>query len=466
MKNKKVLIVGFGKSGQAALRFCLSQGARPAVTDLRDEKTLDESMKAFKGYPVDWFLGAHEEKVFTSADWIVVSPGVPINLEPLKKAREKGIPIVSELELALSQKEPGTFGHLLAVTGTNGKTTTVSLIHHLLRTAGKKSVLAGNVGTPLLDCLGEIQQAEFLVLEISSYQLETTPSLKPDVAVWLNVTEDHLHWHEGFEAYLQAKMKLIRQTAPNGLVIYNQEDPIVAQCVEQIPSPRLPFSSKRRLKLGGWVEEGTLCFKTEFKGEEFRLGLANIALKGIPAWENMLASVLALSPYIKDKAVLQKGLETFVPLPHRLQKVSERKGITYVNDSKATNVGAVVKALSGMSSKVLWIAGGRDKGGSYEPLKESVKKKVRRAYFLGEARLKMAETFKGVTEVMLVNDLEEAVEKASQEAMSGETVLFSPACSSFDMFRDYEERGEKFMELVRKLREKREKIKTITKSLK
>lgn len=452
LKNKKVLIVGFGKSGQAALRYLLSQGTRPAVTDLRSAKTLAEPMKSFLGFPVDWFLGSHEEAVFTSADLIVVSPGVPLNLEPLKKARQKGIPVVSEMELAFSHfLLPTSYFHVIAVTGTNGKTTTVSLIHHFLKTAGKKSVLAGNVGTPLLDCLEAIKDAEFLVLEISSYQLETTPSLKPAVAVWLNVTEDHLHWHEGFEGYVNAKTKLIRQTAPKGLVIYNAEDPIVAQCVEQIPSPRLAFSSKRQVKLGGWVEEGSLLLKTGLKREILRFDLAHVALKGITGWENMLAALLALSPYIKDEKILQKGLESFMPLPHRLQKVREVGGVSYINDSKATNVGAAVKGLAGVGGRVLWIAGGRDKGGSYAPLKEWIKKKVRKAYLLGEAKNKMAEEFGALTEIIMVKDLEEAVLLATKEAKSGETILFSPACSSFDMFKDYEERGEKFMEYVRGL---------------
>ncbi|MDO8526805.1 MAG: UDP-N-acetylmuramoyl-L-alanine--D-glutamate ligase [Deltaproteobacteria bacterium] len=447
--NKKVLIVGFGKSGQAVLRYCIQHGARPAVTDVRGEEAFSSSLVAFSGYPVDWFFGKPNPDIFTSADLIVVSPGVPPTLPELVAARKAGVPIVGEIELALGGMEQKP--KIIAVTGTNGKTTTVSLIHHLLQSAGKKSVLAGNVGTPLIDCLEELKTAEFLVLEISSYQIETSPSLKPDVAIWLNVTEDHLDWHEDFSAYVSAKAKLIRQTAPNGLVIYNVEDSVVALSVEQIPSSRLPFSVKRQLKMGGWVEEGGLCLKTGLNSKAIRFELARATLKGIHNWENMLSALLALSPYIKEEAILQKGLENFVPLPHRMQVVREIAGVKFINDSKGTNVGATLKALATTPFPIVWIAGGKDKGGSYEPLKELVKKRVKKAFLLGEAKEKMAESLKGCTEIVMTKDLQEAVVLSLKTAKAGESVLFSPACSSFDMFKDYADRGNRFMELVKSL---------------
>lgn len=448
--NKKVLIVGFGKSGQAALRYCLSKGARPAVTDLRDAAQLEESCKLFKGEPVDWYLGSHDETVFTSADLIVVSPGVPWKGQFLEAARKKRIPIVGEMELAL--QEAGLQAKVIAVTGTNGKTTTVSLIHHLLKTAGKKSLLAGNVGKPLLDCLEELKQTEFLVLEISSYQMQATLSLKPDVAVWLNITEDHLDWHTDFNDYISAKAKLIRQTAPNGLAVYNGEDSVVTQTVEQIPSPRLMFSTKRQLKMGAWVEEGGLNVRAKFGGNVSRFELTQVPLKGIHNWENMMAALLALSPYINNVEVLQKGLESFTPLPHRMQLVREVKGVAYINDSKGTNVGAAVKAIASTKPPILLIAGGKDKGGSYEPLRELLKKKSKRIFLFGESKEKMAKALEGSGAIMVVNDLQEAVVQAASQAVSGDTVLFSPACSSFDMFKDYADRGNQFVAAVMSLR--------------
>ncbi|MBI5300270.1 MAG: UDP-N-acetylmuramoyl-L-alanine--D-glutamate ligase [Deltaproteobacteria bacterium] len=452
--NKKVLIVGFGKSGQAALRYCLLKGARPAVADLRDKTQLEKSIEPFKGSPVDWYLGLHDENVFTAADLIVVSPGIPWRDKALEAARKKGIPVLGEMELALQDHGLWTMDYgpkTIAVTGTNGKTTTVSLIHHLLTTAGRKSLLAGNVGKPLLDCLEEAKQSEFLVLEISSYQMEAIPSLKPDVAVWLNITEDHLDWHTDFNDYVMAKSKLIQQTAPNGLVIYNGEDDVVSQSVEQIPSSRLMFSTKRQLKLGGWMEEGGLNLKTKFSGDIFRFALDKVSLKGIHNWENMLATLLSLSPYVNDNKLLQKGLESFTPLPHRMQLVREFKGVTYINDSKGTNVGAALKAIASTKPPIVWIAGGKDKGGSYAPLRDLLEKKSKKNFLFGEAKQKMAKELKGCGEIVIVNDLKEAVGEAAKIAISGDTVLFSPACSSFDMFKDYADRGNKFAELVASL---------------
>lgn len=453
LKGKKILIVGFGKSGQAALRFVLAHGARPAVTDTQTENQLKPVMKDFQGFPVDWYLGGHPADVFASADFIVVSPGVKWDLPPLQSARAKGIPVVSELELAFQElRRLSAQPILMAVTGTNGKTTTASLIHHLLKTAEKKSVLAGNIGKTLLSCLDEIRQSEFLVLEVSSYQLEATPSLKPAVAVWLNITEDHLDWHENFSAYVSAKAKLLRQAGPNALAIYNADDTVVAQTVEQIPSNRLPFSTQRQLRLGGWVDEGKLSLQTQVSQPPLFFDLSRVALKGIHNWENMLAALLSVSPYIKEREVLQKGLESFTPLPHRMQVVGQRGGATYINDSKGTNVGAALKALAAAKAPIIWIAGGRDKGGDYAPLKPWVKKKCRAVFLLGESKEKMANALEGCGEMKIASDLKEAVAMASECAKAGDTVLFSPACSSFDMFKDYAERGEIFMKYVRDLK--------------
>lgn len=446
LKNKKVLIVGFGKSGEASLRFILSKGARPAVTDMHSAEHIQRVLHHFNGEPIEWFLGSHPRDVFLNAELIVVSPGVPWNLQALQEARAKKIPVINEIELAILNFNP--LPKIIAVTGTNGKTTTVSLIHHLFQTAGKKSVLAGNIGQPMLSCQDKIQSAEFLVLEISSYQLVSVPSLKPDIAVWLNITEDHLDWHENFESYLHAKSRLVRQTDLKGGVVYNADDPVVSQAVEQIPSQRRMFSAQRRVKLGGWVEEGKLMVKNSLTEPLLDFDLSKIPLKGIHNWENMLAALLAVAPYIKDAKILQRGLESFTPLPHRMQIVRELGGVTYINDSKGTNVGAAVKALAAVRGPILWIAGGRDKGGDYAPLCAWVKKKCRAVFLLGEAKEKMALALEGCGPMTPVRHLKEAVLKAHAAAKVGDTVLLSPACSSFDMFKDYAERGNAFMKLV------------------
>src|SRR3989338_6272621 len=348
-EKKKMLVIGFGKSGKAAARFGLKQKMAVCVTDLRSEKELKEEMRPFEKSPIDWHLGGHPDSIFQNVDLIVASPGVPPALPGIQKARKAGVPVISEMDLALQQIQVPT----IAVTGTNGKTTTVHLIHHLLQTAGKKSVLAGNVGTPLLDCFDDLQSAEALVLEVSSYQLETTPHLKSKVAVWLNVTDDHLDWHECFEAYVEAKTKLFRSAGTQGTLIYNEDDAVVSQVVHQFPVARLGFSTRRKLLLGAWVEEGRLCFRMSPR-EEFSLSLNQVLLKGIQNWENMMAAVLAVRSFGISKETLQEGLNTFRGLPHRMELVRIWNGIHFVNDSKATNVGAVVKALEGLSGPVIW----------------------------------------------------------------------------------------------------------------
>ncbi len=439
-----MLVVGFGKSGKAAVRYGLQQKMQVVVTDLRKKEDLQSAIFPFAKDPIIWHLGGHPKEIFEKADLIVASPGVPLHFEGLQMAKAKGVPVVSELELALQQSSLP----LVGVTGTNGKTTTVSLIHHLLQTAGKKSLLAGNVGTPLLDCLEQFKNVDTLVLELSSFQLEMTPSLKPKVAVWLNVTEDHVDWHQNFEAYVAAKAKLVRAVGSDGLVVYNDDDTIVAQVVSQFPVPRLGYSVQRKLPLGAWVEGDRLFFKLRATQDPFFLSIAKSPLKGIQNWENMMAAVLAVSPFQISQLDLQKGLDSFQGLPHRMQWVRDWKGIHFVNDSKATNVGAVVKALEGIDNNILWLAGGRSKQASYQPLAALVKQKVRKAFFFGEAAEELEKSFRDVTKVLRVSDLATAVTMAANESRKGDTVLLSPACSSFDQFQDYADRGNCFVKCV------------------
>lgn len=454
LRNKKILVVGFGRSGRAVLRFLLERGACPAVTDLKKDGELEKAAEEFRGAPVDWYLGSQEWPLFESADAVVVSPGVPWNTESLRKAREKGIPVLGEMELAFREINALPDSRrpvVVAVTGTNGKTTTVSLIHHLLTTAGKTSLAAGNIGRPLCGCLAEIRPSSFLVLEASSYQIQGAPSLKADVSIWLNATEDHLDWHASFADYIAAKVRLIRQTRSGGKVFYNADDSTVAQSVEQIPCDRRMFSTKRRVPVGGWMENGRLMIREKPGEEPAAFSLERAALKGIHNWENMLAALLAVFPFVGESEVLQTGLESFKPLPHRMETVRELDGVIYVNDSKATNVGATLKAFQGIEGPVVWIAGGRGKGGNYSPLKYFASQKVRKALLIGEDRETIKKSLEGVCTVELFATLQEAVREARASAKPGDVVLFSPACASFDMFRDYVQRGEAFAELVRKL---------------
>lgn len=448
-RHRKILIVGFGRSGQAALKYLLKKGANLTVNDLRAREGLQKEISPFAKEKVEWIFGGHPVSIFLETDAIVVSPGVPLHLDGLKRAKEAGIPILSEMEIALQeiqrlQRQGVT---IIACTGTNGKTTTVTLIHHLLEIAGKKGCLAGNVGIPLLDRL-ETKAFDYLVLEVSSFQLETTPSLSPKIAVWLNLSPDHIDWHESFSNYASAKARIAHCVKGDGIIIYNKEDGFIASSCESLPVAKLPFSSKRVLEVGGWVEEGALKVRIGPHGPLNDYPIHSLPLKGIHNWENMLAALLSLEALGVDPQTLNSGLKTFRALPHRMEEVRRYRGVLYVNDSKSTNVGSVLKAFEGLGSPIIWIAGGRDKGLALDPLVPFVKQKVTRLISFGEARGRIGEFFKELVPTESVENLADAVKLASRQAREGATVLFSPACSSFDQFQDYQQRGEKFKEIV------------------
>ncbi|MBI4126922.1 MAG: UDP-N-acetylmuramoyl-L-alanine--D-glutamate ligase [Deltaproteobacteria bacterium] len=425
MRGKKALVIGLGKSGIAACQYLAAQGARVVADDSK--------------------LGHHDPKLVEGMDLIVVSPGVPLNLPLIQRARERKIPVISEMELALTtvgavREPPLREKPIIAITGTNGKTTTTSLIAHLLKACGQKVCVAGNIGTPLIAMIDEARTSDWIVLEVSSFQLETTPSLHPQVAVWLNATPDHLDWHGSFEDYVAAKRKIFEQLPPDGYGIYNDRDEVVTKAVAQVgagfkPVPTfIPFG------------RGTACRAPTFD-------FTKTKLVGVHNEENMKAAVLAVECCLGNdkKDIFQHALETFRPLPHRLEFVREVNGVRYYDDSKGTNVGATVKALESFTSPIILIAGGRDKGGSYDPLLPLVKKHVKHLIVIGEAAAVLQKTVGSVAITTRAASLEEAVLLAARTSKAGDVVLLSPACSSFDMFRDYAHRGEVFQGAVRSL---------------
>jgi UDP-N-acetylmuramoylalanine--D-glutamate ligase len=433
-KNKKILIVGFGASGQAAARFFLEEGAKVAVTDLRTGE---------KSLPVEFHFGGHPPEIFERRDLIVVSPGVPSDLPGLLLARRRRIPILGEFGLASELlKFP-----MIAVTGTNGKSTTATLIARLLEEGGKKTALAGNIGKPLLEVVMENRKGDprdrpaWVVAEVSSYQLETVRKFHPKVAVILNITEDHLDRYPSFEAYARAKFRIFKEQGPRDLLIYKEDDPMIRKGIRQARARKIGFSVGANL-----VRNRIVYGKEEYRLDRVRLvGLHNV--------ENMTASIVAARSVGVTPLSVQRGLEGFEGLPHRTEFVREREGVRYYDDSKGTNVDAVVKSLAGFPDKsVVLIAGGRDKGGSYEPLREMAAKKTKLLILIGEARDKIARAMNGSSvETVAVEKLEEAVPLAARRAEPGDVVLLSPACSSFDQFKDYKERGVRFQTLVRTL---------------
>jgi UDP-N-acetylmuramoylalanine--D-glutamate ligase len=370
---------------------------------------------------------------------------VPLTIEGLEEARDGGVHVIGELELAVAEiKTP-----VVAVTGTNGKTTTTALIGHLLTQCGVKNCVGGNIGTALTDLIYDANKADWVVVEVSSFQLETTPSLAPKIGVLLNITPDHLDRHASFEEYIDLKIRVLGSLCKEGTGLYNARDKIVAKAIKKFRAELVPFNSVAKMDKGGWFEAGALC--TKIKGKEVhRYKLDKVSLVGAHNRENMLASAMVAELCGCAKEKIQRGLESFKGLPHRIELVDEHGGIRYYDDSKGTNVGATASALENFPGPVILIAGGLDKGSSYAPLASPIKERVKRLILIGEAKEKMMDELGSLTETVVANTMEEAVCKANAVATKGDVVLLSPACASYDMFRDYAERGEVFARAVKK----------------
>ena len=435
-RGKKILVVGFGSSGQAAVRFFQREGARVAVTDAGHPEVPTPS--ASSG-PLESYWGGHPPEIFEGRDLVVISPGVPLDLPGLKLARRRRIPILGEFGLAAELLSYPPIP-MIAVTGTNGKSTTVTLIARILEKAGMKTALAGNIGKPLLEIVMEGKKWNWVVAEVSSYQLETVRKFHPRISVILNITEDHLDRYASFQDYARAKFRIFKEQGPRDLLIYNDADPAVKKGVRRALAKKIGFS------VGANLFQNRIVYgKEEYLLDRVRLvGLHNV--------ENMTASIIAARAAGAAPLDIQKTLESFEGLPHRTEFVRERRGVRFYDDSKGTNVDAVVKSLAGFSDgRVILIVGGRDKGGSYEPLRKTAEEKVKLLIVIGEARAKIAQAMNGSTKIEQRERLEEAVPLAARSAAPGDVVLLSPACSSFDQFRDYKERGDLFQKLVRGL---------------
>lgn len=440
-KNKKILVVGLGVSGLAAVRFFLRKKAQVAATDRRGRGEI----RVPKG--VEFHGGDHPPEIFLGRDLVLVSPGVPVDLPGLRLARRKRIPVLGEFGLAADfLKTP-----MIAVTGTNGKTTTVTLIAEILKKAGYRTALAGNVGKPLLEVVMEGRKLDWVVAEVSSYQLETVGyfrPFRPRVSVLLNVTDDHLDRYPSFNAYGKAKLRIFEGQGRRDAVIYNEEDPFLRRGVKKAKARKIPFSVKTQFA------DNSISYRYGKTTEKYPLN--KVKLVGLHNVENMMAAIAATREAGVSQKIIQKTIEKFQGLPHRMEFVRERNGVRYYEDSKATNVDAVVKALAGFGDRqVVLIAGGRDKGGSYEPLWKMAGKKAKLVILMGESREVMGKSLPAHSpcsfEVEEVEGMKEAVALAGQRAQAGDAVLLSPACSSFDQFKDYKERGYVFQELVRGL---------------
>ncbi len=446
LAGKKVLVVGLGRSGLAAARLATAQGARVTVTDTRSAAELAEVVAELPAGVVQE-LGGHRSGSFVASDVIVLSPGVPA-LPETTAATDAGVTVTGELELASRFIE----ATLIAITGTNGKSTTTSLCGSIMKNTGRPTFVGGNLGIPLAQAAGTPMGAAggVCVVEVSSFQLETTDTFKPQVAVLLNITPDHLDRYASIDAYAYAKARIFSAQSAADFAVVNVDDLRVQAISARLSSRVVPLSTRRVLQEGGWIEGASLCIRLPgAKIERYPTLLPG--LYGRHNLENALAATLAARLCGALPEEVRRALLAFHALPHRMELVAESGGVAFFDDSKGTNVGAVVAALTGFPRQVVLIAGGRDKGGSYEPLASVMGQVGRAAVVIGEAASRIGSALSGVVPVEAAGDMDDAVARAAALARAGDAVVLSPACSSFDMFRNYEHRAAAFRGAVMRI---------------
>ena len=445
LHGKKVLVVGLAKKGLATVKFLKERGAIVSTSEVKPEREMKEVLQELKKYSISMEWGGHSVKNFLDQDLIILSPGVDLTLEPIQKALNNGLQVISEMELAYHFiRVP-----IIAITGTNGKTTTTLLIGEMLKEEGKKVGVGGNVGEPLILFAEGGGPWEILVVEVSSFQLEGIHAFRPRCSVLLNITEDHLDRYSKYEDYIEAKVQIFKNQGPEDVAILNGDDPIVMRYGKGIKAKKFFFSLTEKVKEGCFLNGSEVILR--LNGTEEKYSLRQSPLKGVHNVENMMAAILAARLFGCSKVAIERTLSRFKGLEHRLEFVREMDGVSYYNDSKGTNVGSVVKSLQSFEVPVILIAGGKDKNTDLRPLREFIQNRVRRMILIGEARGRMAQELGSLTDTVVAGTMEEAVVLAHRSAKKGEVVLLSPACSSFDMFKDYKERGKVFKEAVQRI---------------
>lgn len=445
LAGKKLLVVGLARTGVVTSLFAAGYGASVTATDEKPESELRDTAERLRRVGVKLALGTHHRDLFVQHDLIVVSPGVPAKLPQLELARSQGIPVWSEIELAWRFLR----GKLVAVTGSNGKTTTTALIAHILKSASIPTLVGGNIGTPLLSLVETSTDSTVTVAEVSSFQLETIASFRPEIGVLLNLTPDHLDRHASFEEYAAAKMRMFDNQIERDAAVLNADDPEVSR---RMPSrPQLYwFSRQKRVAQGAFLRDGQILFR--HRGSEFALLRRDeIPLRGEHNVENALAACAAAYLAGAEPAAIAAGVKSFRAVEHRLEFVAEIGGVSYYNDSKATNVDAALKAIEAFPGSLFVILGGKDKGSPYTPMREPLRARAKAALVIGAAADKILADLAGALSCVPAGTLERAVEIAAERAQPGDIVLLAPACSSFDQFENYEHRGRAFKELVARL---------------
>ncbi len=439
LSRKKALVVGLGNTGLALAKFLIAKGARVAISDKKPASALKGQIRRLKDIDFKLQCGGHYLKTFLGADLIVLSPGVPPSLTPIEIARTSGIPVLSELDLASHfLKTP-----IIAITGTNGKTTTTTLIGKVLKANGFRVWVGGNLGKSIIDA-ASLDNLDYIVAEVSSFQLEITKKFHPYIGLLLNVSKDHLDRHGNLSQYLHCKSRLFGVQTENDWAILDNDNPDIAS----IPTlgRKVFFSDKKELSPGAYLRDGHIfaCLNSL----RWQLNIESLKLLGKHNYKNIMAALLVAQIIGCGFNATEKTIYNFKGLPHRLEWIKAINGINFYNDSKGTNVGATIAALESLNPPIVLIAGGLSKGQKFEPLREIVRKKVKATILVGEAKETIAQALDGATFIIKVSSLKEAVLKAMDWAENRGNVLFSPACASFDMFRDYKERGLIFKKIV------------------
>ena len=466
LANKKVLVVGLGATGVSTARFAKNRGADVTVTDTADENDLQEAVAAMHHHQIRTQLGGHVSKIFTEADLVVISPGVPHTIEPLELARRKGIPVLGEVELA----SRFITAPIVAITGTNGKTTTTGLVGEMLKKSGRSVFVGGNIGCPLIDAVERNREVEVVVAEISSFQLDTIETFRPRVGVLLNIAEDHLDRYPDLQAYARSKARLFENQQPGDVAILNGSDALTMETTKQIRSRRLVFTAEGKgsppLREGAVVTAKGIEFRlpptfsgskehSEATAAESRrpanIRSSQIGLFGKHNLENAAAAALAALAAGGTWEGVQSTLREVRPLAHRLEFVTTVGNVHYYNDSKATNVDAVARALECFDQPVILLMGGRNKNIAFHVLAERIRQGVKHLVAFGESREEIKTAFTGLVPVSTAAGMAEAVDDARRAARPGDVVLLSPACASFDMYTSYAQRGDDFRDLVKSL---------------
>jgi UDP-N-acetylmuramoylalanine--D-glutamate ligase len=444
--GKRISVLGMARSGLSCAKLLKKIGADVFVSDIKSEELVSDQASQLRELGIAFETGGHTSKILGDKDFIIISPGIPTNVPILAQAQQLGIPILSEVEVAFWL----TDSKIIGITGSNGKTTTVTLVGEILKRDGREYQLGGNIGIPFSSVVEKVSPRGFLVLELSSFQLERIEEFRPFVSSVLNVTPDHLDRHPDMNSYLEAKLRILENQTPNDFAVLNADDENSFKLAQYGKCRKTFFSTKKELEHGAFFHQGKLT--SIWEGEEKEImPAAEIGIQGPHNLSNASAACAICTILSVSPSSIREALKSFRGVEHRLEQVANVSGVNFVNDSKATNVDSVWYALQSVSPPVILIAGGKDKGGDFSKLRELAKENVKILILIGEAKEKLKSALGDVVPTFQSESLEEAVKLGFQKASPRDTVLLSPGCASFDMFRDYQHRGEVFKSSVRNL---------------